>query len=43
MTHIMHYTTTLLMQKDHELHLQTHVILTNMAYDLVSDLMIADN
>jgi len=31
------------MQKDQELHLQTHVILTNMAYDLVSDLIMVDN
>jgi hypothetical protein len=43
MTNIMNYVTNLLVQKDQELQLQTHVILTNMAYDLVSDLMMADN
>jgi hypothetical protein len=39
---IMNYITNLLMQYDQELHFRTHVILTNMAYVLVSDLIMAD-
>jgi len=31
------------MQKDQEFHLHTHVILTNVAYVLVSDPMMTDN
>jgi hypothetical protein len=43
MMNIINYITNWLMQKDQELHLQTHIILTNMAYVLVSHLMMADN
>jgi len=40
---IMNYITNLLMQKDHEFHLHTHVTLTNMTYTVVSELMMAYN